>query len=87
MGFTFVADRASSSRLLSTFPRGNAVAGPSSPNGLISDMSCFISSGFEFQDRTERERVESSEKKKVGKKKLPFDFAQGAAQRGGNRKS
>ena len=57
MGFTFVADRTSSSRLLSTFPRGNAVAGPSSLNGLISDMSFFISSGFEFQDRTERERV------------------------------
>ena len=57
MGFTFVADRTSSSRLLSTFPRGNAVAGPSSLNGLISDMSFFISSGFEFQDRTERQRV------------------------------
>jgi hypothetical protein len=58
MGFTFVADRLTSSRLLSTSPRGDAVAGPSSLNGLIGDMSSFISLGLEFQDRTERQRVD-----------------------------
>ena len=62
MGFTFVADRATRYRLLSTSPRGNAVAGPSSLNGLIRVMSSFISSGFEFQDRTKRQRVDASER-------------------------
>jgi hypothetical protein len=57
MGFTFVADHLTSSRLLSTSPRGDAVAGPLSLNGLIGDMSSFISSGLEFQDRTERQRA------------------------------
>jgi hypothetical protein len=52
MGFTFVADHLTSSRLLSTSPRGDAVAGPLSLNGLIGDMSSFISLGLEFQDRT-----------------------------------
>jgi hypothetical protein len=58
MGFTFVADHLTSSRLLSTSPRGDAVASPLSLNGLIGDMSSFISLGLEFQDRTERQRVD-----------------------------
>src|SRR5471030_1168855 len=64
MGFTFVADCSFGSRLLSTCPRGHAVATPSRRNDLIGRMRLPLMVGWfsgSHQQRTRRVRSEVPE--------------------------